>query len=138
MALAFKNTIFILKLQNMKLKKKINNFIWNDLPLRLSTHIIIWAGIIPIFLCAVMMYEKNANTSIIWIFIMYVLFVLPITSLVVLILFIIELNILKFRLKFYILSSKFFKIITLIFYALSLICSYIAFPAMCLQELCGL
>ena len=31
--------------------QKLKNFIWNDLPLRLSTYIVISVGILPIIFC---------------------------------------------------------------------------------------
>ena len=111
------------------MKEKLKNFIWNDLPLRLSTHIIIFAGLVPIvllilILCYFVEYKTTDSVTPLG-YMLYLCDVIPIVTVIAVLLFIIENARKNFRLKFKFFQSKILKILILSFYALSVICTYI-------------
>jgi len=114
----------------MKFFQKFKDFLWNDLPLRLSTMIIILIGIIPILFCYAIMAnfilygDDTLYSNGLGLFI-YFYFVVIISTVVVVLLFISECVFKKNRLNFKIFQSKFFKILILLLYCVSIFSSYI-------------
>ena len=110
--------------------KKILNWIWNDLPLRLSTIILILVSIIPIvFCCAIItnfiLYGDGTLYSNGLGLFLYLYFVIIIATIIIVFLFIIECIFKKFRLNFEIFQSKFLKILILSLYCISIFSSYV-------------
>jgi len=114
----------------MNILQKFKNFLWNDLPLRLSTIIVILVGIIPIIFCYSIIFnfilykDATLHSNGLGLF-LYLYFVMIIATIIIILLFIIECIFKKFRLNFKIFQSKLSKILILFFYSMSIISLYI-------------
>ena len=113
----------------MNVVQKIKSFINDDLALRLSTQIVILFGLLPIFFCFEWLrtkiffsYDWHATTGLVYM--IYCAYAIPIAAVILLILFIFEYAFDGFRLKFKFFRYPFIKNIVIIFYFLSLICSF--------------
>lgn len=109
--------------------KKIKNFIRDDLVLRLSSQIIILFGLLPIFFCfewlrtkIFLSYNWQATTGLVYM--IYSIYAIPITTIILLVLFIFEYTFEGFRLKFKSLQHPLIKNVIIYFYFLSLLCLY--------------
>ena len=121
----------------LHMKQKIKTFLQEDLSNRVSTWLVIFAGLFPVWLCFQAIIELYVNHSdpmptVGLVFAFYIFFILSITSAIALASFLTENKIKSFRLKNKILNSKAFKKIILFLYILSIICSYFV-PALFLS-----
>ena len=110
----------------MKRIQKLKNFIWNDLPLRLSTNLIATIGVI-MFYSEIVAIRKDIEISsnFLWeqylpeFFFCYCFIFLPAIG-ICMILFLIECIFKKLSLNFLFFKLSFYKCIVLIFYAIAI------------------
>lgn len=106
--------------------QKLKNFIWNDLPLRLSTNLIAIIGIIMVC-CELIIAQKHIshfnnfhwNELLPGFFFCYCFIFLPAIGICI-ILFLIECIFKKLRLNFLFFKLSFYKCIVLIFYTIAI------------------